>query len=191
MDTPERFKDALPVLFRKSHRLLKACDIRQPNKPSTAEGCELRKIDDGDEAATMLGVMFSNGAGIRANIQRAHAFFLLAAKARYPTAMTELGLLYCKRAQQLGDTSPRHKTMIRRTVRLLRQAADLGDPKAMVKLALLYEEGAATEGGRDLSKAKHLYEAASKHGYVEGDYNLVRLHTCFLYPLQDFKSSFL
>jgi TPR repeat protein/dienelactone hydrolase len=107
---------------------------------------------DNPWAANALGVAYRDGTGVPTDDQMAAQLFRRAALNRVPWAMANLGWFTLSgRGGVTRDATE--------GVRLIRQAALLGNPLGQFSLAQLYERG--EEVTRDLPEARRLYQLSA------------------------------
>jgi TPR repeat protein/transglutaminase-like putative cysteine protease len=118
------------------------------------------------EAAESLAVMLHTGEGFARNLPEAVRYYELATKSGYPRAMNNLADIYLS-----GEGGvPRD---VGKGKELLRRAAQMGNPTAMISLAELYETTPPAEKPVFLSLAYYLL--ASKYGMADADDGLKRM----------------
>ena len=118
-----------------------------------------------------------------------------------------LGLAFCASANLIADThSPstaqstlsaaasfeQGRTLISQNnlvegMRLLREAADLGNPSAAFEMGSLYEAGLGVK--QNYAQAKAYYEAAIRHGHRNAHFNLALMLNNELVPFSDLQQS--
>jgi TPR repeat protein len=105
-------------------------------------------------AATCIGMMYSQGRGVAPDPRQASIWFSEAAEGGEPVAMTNLGVLYF-----LGRGVPQDRPQ---AARWFRKASELGVVIAMEKLSRMYEAGLGIP--KDQNEARYWYEKAAARG---------------------------
>ena len=140
----------------------------QPNLadkiPATIGGPALRTAAaSGNPAAEYeLGVRFSEGRGVPANLEVAVQWFDRAAKQGLAPALYRLGSHYEKGQGVKKDLDKARQLYL--------QAADKGNAKAIHNLAVLYAEG--IDGKPDYRTAAQWFRKAADRGVADSQYNL-------------------
>lgn len=106
------------------------------------------------EAFTQVGLMYSNGAGVPTDLNKAVWWFREAAERKDPAGMACLGECYL-----YGKGVPRDPA---EAARILTEAVALNDPRAMNQLGTLYHQGRGVE--QNFSEALRLFTEAVKRG---------------------------
>ena len=116
-------------------------------------------------AQISLGVLYSNGHGVKRDYAKARAWYEKAAAQDDKAAQFYLGLLYYGGKGVKQDYAKARAWW--------EKSAELGDINAQFWLGLLYEEGKG--GARDLAKARQWYEKAAAQGNKDAEEALQRL----------------
>jgi localization factor PodJL len=109
-----------------------------------------------------IGVRYSEGRGVPANMELAAAWFDRAASQGLAPALYRLGSLYEKGQGVKKD--------LNKARQLYLQAADKGNAKAIHNLAVLYAEG--IDGKPDYNNAGQWFRKAALRGVADSQYNL-------------------
>jgi localization factor PodJL len=109
-----------------------------------------------------IGVRYSEGRGVPANMELAAQWFMRAAKQGLPPALYRLGSFYEKGQGVKKD--------LNKARQLYLQAADKGNAKAIHNLAVLYAEG--IDGKPDYTVAGQWFRKAALRGVADSQYNL-------------------
>lgn len=122
------------------------------------------------EACYAIGCAYSSyNGGVKRNLELAHAFFLQAAKAGHPKAMTSYAYI-CRRSNDHQDTPE--------VIEWLMNAANAGDTSAMRSVAFRYLEGDSLEV--DYEKAEYWLQSAYNKGGGICAYDLGKLYEFYL-----------
>ncbi len=117
----------------------------------------------GDAAAEFeIGVRYSEGRGVPANLELAVQWFDRAAKQGLAPALYRLGSLYEKGQGTKKDLEKARELYLLGT--------EKGNPKATHNLAVLYAEG--IDGKPDYKTASQWFRKAADHGVADSQYNL-------------------
>jgi TPR repeat protein len=100
------------------------------------------------------------------DLTKARANYEALAKAGYPDAQTELGIMLVRGEGGLADVT--------RGDAMLKEAGDKNIPKALFERGKLYEDGKLVQKNSEL--AQQLYERALSLGYTRAKYNLATLY---------------
>jgi localization factor PodJL len=132
--------------------------------PSTIGGPALRAAAAANNPAAEyeIGVRYSEGRGVTANMELAAAWFDRAARQGLPPALYRLGSLYEKGQGVKKD--------LNKARQLYLLAADKGNAKAIHNLAVLYAEG--IDGKPDYTVAGQWFRKAAVRGVADSQYNL-------------------
>lgn len=104
-----------------------------------------------------LGLMFHEGRGVPKDEESALKLYKLAAEQGYVHAWFALGLIYDEGVIVPHDSA--------KAISWYEKAAEAKDPRALYNLAVIYDIGDGVDV--DLNKAKELYLASSKLGYLK------------------------
>ncbi|EFO34287.1 peptidoglycan-binding domain 1 protein [Roseibium sp. TrichSKD4] len=118
------------------------------------------------EAAFLVGVKYTEGNGIPANLSEAARWYQIAADKGLPPAQYRLASLY-EKGRGVDKDLPKAKAWYEK-------AASAGNAKAMHNLAVLYAEG--QDGGPDFASAGYWFTQAATHGVQDSLFNLGILH---------------
>ena len=134
------------------------------NIPAVIGGPALRTAAaSGNPAAEYeVGVRFSEGRGVTANLEIATQWFERAAKQGLAPALYRLGSHYEKGQGVKKDLDKARQLYL--------QAADKGNAKAIHNLAVLYAEG--IDGKPDYRTASQWFRKAADRGIADSQYNL-------------------
>jgi localization factor PodJL len=132
--------------------------------PTTLGGPALRAAAAASNPAAEyeIGVRYSEGRGVPANMELAAQWFDRAAKQGLPPALYRLGSLYEKGQGVKKD--------LNKARQLYLLAADKGNAKAIHNLAVLYAEG--IDGKPDYTVAGQWFRKAAVRGVADSQYNL-------------------
>ncbi|WP_417685110.1 peptidoglycan-binding protein [Roseibium sp.] len=131
-------------------------------------------------AAFLVGVRFTEGAGIPANLSEAAKWYQKAAEQGLAPAQYRLASLYEK-----GRGVERDPQLAREWYT---KAAEAGNTKAMHNLAVLHAEGA--EGAPDFTQAAKWFESAANFGVKDSLFNLGILYARGLGVEKDLVASY-
>ncbi len=131
-------------------------------------------------AALNLGLLYLNGKGIRKNIAKGVAYFIIAAKANVVEAHDILGTLYFtgKFVEKDNNKAFYH----------FQKAADLNNAHSQYMLYTMYSAGVGTE--QDSAKAEHYLIKAADQGLVDAQFYLGRWYDHGLCCDPDYKKVF-
>jgi TPR repeat protein len=140
---------------------------RSESDVQTAFGWVRQAADNGSESAqALLGRMYVEGLGVRADVPRGLALLAKQEKEKLPDAYNELGNLY--RSEKSGMTDKA------KAAEYFRHGAELGQREAAKSLAVMLH---TAEGiPRDLPQAIRYYELAVKSGYPDAMNNLAEIY---------------
>ena len=131
-------------------------------------------------AAFLIGVRYTEGTAIPANLGEAAKWYRMAADKGLAPAQYRLASLYEK-----GRGVERDLQMARE---LYLKAAEAGNAKAMHNLAVLYAEGA--DGNPDFTQAARWFESAANYGVKDSLFNLGILYARGLGVEKDLVASY-
>ncbi len=114
------------------------------------------------EAAFLVGVKYTEGSGIEADLAEAARWYQIAADRGLPPAQYRLASLYEKGRGVEKD--------LEKARAWYEKAASAGNSKAMHNLAVLYAEG--QNGSPDFGQAAHWFQQAATHGVQDSLFNL-------------------
>lgn len=159
-------KAKLPDAYNELGNVYRSTASDITNKSKAAEYFRLGAQAGQREAAESLGVMLHTGEGIPRNLPEAARYYEIAIKSGYPRAMNNLADIYLSGEGGMPIDLVKGRE-------LLRRAAQMGNPTAMISLAELYETTPPTEKPVFLSLAYYLL--ASKYGMADADDGLKRM----------------
>lgn len=152
----------LGLLIHTGHTVnnLRETAIRDENKGLMSEFAEAAKTikkntSKDPEAQFLMGIMYSQGWGVKANGKEAIKWFTLAANQGHPGAQTALAVDY------LWGNNGLEKNLAE-AMRLNLSAASHGSAIASLRIAYMYENGTGVE--RNTGKAAEWYRKAAEQG---------------------------
>jgi TPR repeat protein len=113
-------------------------------------------------ALTQVGLMYSNGRGVEADLNKAIESFQAAAEKGHGPAKTALAECYL-----IGKNVPKDE---KKAMELLHEAVEIGDPRAMDLLGTCYHDGVG--GQQNFKESFRLYSQAAELGYLDALGNL-------------------
>lgn len=122
----------------------------------------LENLENDADALLIMGIIYSQGQGIRKDEKKAVSFFIKSAELGHTIAMYNVGLAYLK---GIGTEINYSKG-----IEWIKKAADRGDETSMMLLAGQYF------GKGDYKKALNLYESLAKLENTEAMYELALMH---------------
>ncbi len=159
--------ESVPMSVRARQVFTEAQTKRRAGQTEEAATLFARSAEMGDSGAMVeLGEMYSSGEGVTEDEGKAFNWFKRAAEAGNVAGMVALGGM-----DLLGvnGADPNEEE----AARWFQKAAEHDSPAALFDLGTLYESGRGV--GKNLDKAKTLYQKAAKLGNREAEKRLVKL----------------
>lgn len=189
------------AMFEYARALLRGTGI-QPDPELAFRIVERATVADNERAAALLGRMYVEGIGVRANVRKGLDLLDQLERKGLPEAYYQLGVVYRSDTAGLTDKKKAaeyfHKGAeagqreaaealavmlhvgegiprdLPKAVQYYEQAVQAGYPRAMNNLAAMYEGG---EGApRNMDKARQLYRRAAQLGHPSAMLNLAELY---------------
>ncbi len=159
--------ESVPRSVRARQLFTEAQSKRHDGQTEEAASLFNRSAEMGDAGAMVeLGEMYSSGEGVTQDETKAFDWFRRAAEGGSVPGMVALAGMYLLGVNG-GDPNEEE------AARWFQKAADRDSPAAMYDLATLYESGRGV--GKNLDKAKDLYQKSAKLGNREAQKRLASL----------------